>query len=115
MRVLMVWWRGHGKLSPTVKRRLADLGLHWVVAIRPSAAMKARWPALRDCERQPPPLRPEIRRSPFQGESHRRRHIVKAQRALSPGTYVDIPTNRRRQLPGQHAQGTATRTRPHRD
>jgi hypothetical protein len=78
MRVLMVWGRGNGKVSPTVKRRLANLGLHWVVAIRPSPAMKARWRALRDCERR-------------------------------------VQANRRRQLPGSHAQGAATRTRPHRD
>jgi hypothetical protein len=116
MHVLMVWGRGHGKVSPTVKRRLANLGLHWVVAIRPSAAMKARWPALRDCERQPLPLRREIRRSPFPVESHRLlRHIGKAQRALSPGTDVEVQANRRRQLPGRHAQGAPTRTRPHRD
>jgi hypothetical protein len=116
MRVLMVWGRGNGKVSPTVKRRLANLGLHWVVAIRPSPAMKARWPALRDRERQPLALRPEIRRSPLQGESHRlHRHIWKAQRATSPGADVDVGANRRRQLPGRHAQEAATRTRPHRD
>jgi hypothetical protein len=114
--VLRVWGRGHGKVSPTVKRRLANLGLHWVVAIRPSLAMKARWPALRNCERQPPPPRPEIRRSPFPSESHRLHcHIGKAQRALSPRIEVEVPANRRRQLPRRHAQGSATRTPPHRD
>jgi hypothetical protein len=34
---------------------------------------------------------------------------------LSPMTDVDVLANRRRQLPGPHAQGAVTRTRPHRD
>jgi hypothetical protein len=44
MGVLMVWGRGNGKVGPTVKRRIANLGLQWVVAIRPSKAMKAKMP-----------------------------------------------------------------------
>jgi hypothetical protein len=42
--ILMVWGRGKGQVSPTVKRRIANLGLHWVVAIRPSKTMKAKLP-----------------------------------------------------------------------
>ena len=44
MGVLMVWGRGNGNVGPTVKRRIANLGLQWVVAIRPSKAMKAKMP-----------------------------------------------------------------------
>ena len=47
-RVLKVWGRGKGKVGPLVKRRIANLGLCWVVAMTPSKAMKARLPALRD-------------------------------------------------------------------
>ena len=46
--VLKVWGRGKGKVGPLVKRHIANLGLHWVVAMTPSKAMKARLPALRD-------------------------------------------------------------------
>ena len=47
-RVLKVWGRGNGKVGPLVKRRIANLGLCWVVAMTPSKAMKAKLPALRD-------------------------------------------------------------------
>ena len=47
-RVLKVWGRGQGKVGPLVKRRIANLGLRWVVAVTPSKGMKARLPALRD-------------------------------------------------------------------
>ena len=52
MGVVKVWGRGNGKVGPLVKRRIANLGLQWVVAMTPSKAMKARLPALRDRQRQ---------------------------------------------------------------
>ena len=56
-RVVKVWGRGNGKVGPLVKRRIANLGLHWVVAMTPSQAMKAKMPALRDHKRQEPSVR----------------------------------------------------------
>jgi hypothetical protein len=47
-RVLKVWGRGKGKVSPLVKRRIANLRRCWVVAMTPSKAMQAKLPALRD-------------------------------------------------------------------
>ena len=54
-RVLKVWGRGQGKVGPLVKRRIANLGLCWVVAMTPSQAMKARLPALRHRQNHAPP------------------------------------------------------------
>ena len=51
-RVLKVWGRGKGKVGPLVKRRIANLGLCWVVAMTPSKAMKAKLPALRHRKRK---------------------------------------------------------------
>ena len=45
--LLMVWGRGHGKTGPTVRRRIDGLGQH-VVAIKPSKAMRARLPKLKN-------------------------------------------------------------------
>ena len=53
--VLKVWGRGQGKVGPLVKRRIANLGLHWVVAMTPSQAMQTRLPALRDRQNHAPP------------------------------------------------------------
>jgi hypothetical protein len=53
--VLKVWGRGKGKVGPLVKRHIANLGLHWVVAMTPSKAIKARLPALRDRQNHAPP------------------------------------------------------------
>ena len=53
--VLKVWGRGKGKVGPLVKRHIANLGLHWVVARTPSKAMKARLPALRHRRNHAPP------------------------------------------------------------
>jgi hypothetical protein len=50
--VVKVWGRGNGKVGPTVKRHITNLGLCWVVAMMPSKAMKARLPTLRDRKRQ---------------------------------------------------------------
>ncbi len=43
---LMVWGRGKGKISATVRRRIPGLGLKWVVAFRPPKALRARLPKL---------------------------------------------------------------------
>ncbi len=115
-RVLKVWGRGKGKVGPLVKRRIANLGLCWVVAMTPSKAMKARLPALRDRKRQEPPVRrpPGPQRNALQGESRRlHRHISKAQRVLDLG--ADDSGGRRRPARGARAQRGATRTRPPRD
>jgi hypothetical protein len=45
--LLMVWGRGQGKTGPTVRRRIGGLGLQYVVAIKPSKAMRARLPKLK--------------------------------------------------------------------
>ena len=43
---LMVWRRGKGPPGSVVKRRIAGLGLQWVVAFRPPPALRARLPKL---------------------------------------------------------------------
>jgi hypothetical protein len=45
--VIKIWGRGKGRFGPLVKRRIANLGLCWVVAMTPSKKMKAKLPALR--------------------------------------------------------------------
>lgn len=113
MGVLMVWGRGNGKVGPLVKRRIANLGLHWVVAIRPSKAMHAKLPALQGRERQQAPVcrPPQARRGLLQGESRRLpRHISNAQQELDPG--ADDSGGRRRPARGPRALWGATRTRP---
>jgi hypothetical protein len=45
---MKVWGRGNGRFGPLVKRRITNLGLHWVAAMTLSPAMKAKLPALRN-------------------------------------------------------------------
>jgi hypothetical protein len=44
---LSVWGRGKGPPGSVVKRRIAGLGLQWVVAFSPPQALRARLPKLK--------------------------------------------------------------------
>jgi len=48
--LVKVWGRGHGKIGATVRRPIAGLGDQTVVAIKPSKAMLARLPKLKNAK-----------------------------------------------------------------